>query len=476
VWFKDDESVLIYDRNDIWQLDPLNKVKPINLTNGYGKKNQIVFNFAFNEGIEDDVIKSENIYLTAFNTVNKKNGFFEIQLNRTGDPKILTMGSYIYCTNSIYIPQEADFAPIKAKSAAVYVVRRMSATEAPGYFSTRDFKTYIKLTNLSPEKNYNWYRTELHKWKSLDGSALQGILYKPENFDPNKRYPVIFHYYERKSDGLNAYMKPEPLCAGCAIDISTYVSNGYLVFTPDIFYKTGSPMQGTYDAVISAASYLSTLRFVNSKRMGIQGCSFGGFQTDYLVTHTDLFAAASSSSGISNLVSGYGSLDSDGNSQQSFHENGQLRIGASLWDRPDAYIRNSPIFSVDKVSTPLLIMHTTNDGLCLYPDALQFFNGLRRMGKKAWMLVYPNENHGLWIKKNVDDFSIRMMQFFDHYLKDKPAPVWMTKGIPASRRGLDNGYKYDTESSTPGAGLLNPAEQGKVDSLMIRNSIKIILK
>lgn len=475
VWLKNDEAILVYDSHDIWKIDPSNKLLPINLTNGYGKRHNVIFTFTFEQDVKNDIKSQNKHFLTAFCTENKNNGFYHIRLDKAHNPELLTMKPYVFDLNTVYF-EGLNFTPVKARNANIYVVRKMSANQAPNYFSTKDFKTYKEISNLHPEKEYNWYITELHTWESLDGRALQGILYKPENFDPKKKYPVIFCYYERLSDGLNSYITPEPLCRGCKIDIPTYVSNGYLVFVPDIYYKIGDPMQGTYDAVVSAAKYISSFSYVNSKKMGIQGCSFGGFQTNYLVTHTDLFAAACSASGISNLVSGYGSLSSGKYNQHEFHENGQLRMGTSLWDRQDAYINNSAIFSVDKVSTPLLIMHTKNDGICLYSDALQFFTGLRRMGKKAWMLAYPNENHGLFMKKNADDFSLRMMQFFNHYLKDKSAPVWMTKGIPASRRGLENGYEYDTEVQTPGRGLLNEVEQAKVDSLMSRKPVTITLR
>ncbi len=360
----------------------------------------------------------------------------------------------------------------------MYIVRGMSAVDAPNYFSTKDFKTLTRLSNLQPQKGYNWYTSELHTWKSLDGRKLQGVLYKPENFDPNKKYPVIFHYYERKSDGLNAYLQPETLCNGCNINIPTYVSQGYLVFCPDIYYKVGNPMQGTYDAVVSAAKYVSGLPFVNGSRLGIQGCSFGGLQTNYLVTHTGLFAAAVTTSGLADMISAYGDLAGNEFSLQGYFEgNGeQARIGVDLWKNPQAYIKNSPLFQVDKVSTPLLMMHTPNDGIYRYANTLEFFLGLRRMGKKAWMLVYANENHGIFnSKEKVNDFSTRMMQFFDHYLKDKPAPVWMTRDLSAGV-GPGNGYEYDTEIKTTGPGLLRPEEQRKVDSMMIRKPIKIELK
>lgn len=477
-WLKNDQSVLVYDRYDIWKLDPLDIEKPINLTNGYGKRNQIVFNYAFEFDEGKIVNKNERLYLTAFNKENKNNGFFLKQLDKAGDPELLHMGPYLYQTNSEFVPNGSDFSTMKATKSEMYVVRRMSATDAPNYFSTKDFKTFIRLSDLQPHKKYNWYTTELHTWKSLNGRKLQGILYKPENFDPNKKYPVIFHYYERKSDGLNAYMKPEALCGMCNIDIPSYVSRGYLVFTPDIYYKIGEPLQGTYDAIVSAANYVSTLSFVNTRKMGIQGCSWGAVQTNYLVTHTDIFAAAVSSSGISDLVSHYGGLFDDKSGiafSDRYHEGGQFRIGASLWEKPEAYIKSSPIFQVDKITTPLLIMQGKKDPGALFSNTLEFYLGLRRMGKKAWMLAYPEGGHGLGGNDAID-FSTRMMQFFDHYLKDKPAPLWMLDGVPAENRSWNAGLELDTKGRTPGPGLLTPEELAKVESMMTRKPITITLK
>jgi dipeptidyl aminopeptidase/acylaminoacyl peptidase len=475
-WLKDDESALVYDRYDIWKIDPLNKERPINLTNGYGKNNQIVFNCIFSSNNENLVSKNERLYLTAFNKENKNNGFFLKHLDKTGDPELLHMGPYLYQTNTSYV-EDDGVPPIKAKNADIYVVRRMSATDAPNYFSTKDFKIFTRLTDLQPQKKYNWYTTELHSWKSLDGRKLQGILYKPENFDRNKNYPVIFHYYERKSDGLNAYLQPEALCNGCNINIPNYVSNGYLVFSSDIYYKIGDPMQGTYDAIVSAANYVSSLPFINAKRIGLQGCSFGGIQTNYLVTHTNLFAAAVSSSGFSDWVSHYGGLFSESGIafSDSYHEGGQTRIGVSLWEKPEAYIKSSPIFQVDKITTPLLIMQGKKDPACLFSNTLEFYLGLRRMGKKAWMLAYPEGGHGLG-GNDANDFGTRMMQFFDHYLKDKAAPLWMIDGVAAKDRSWKAGLELDTKGRTPGPGLLTPEEQAKVELMMTRKPITIILK
>ncbi|PTS96416.1 hypothetical protein DBR11_19175, partial [Pedobacter sp. HMWF019] len=475
-WLDDDESVLFYDSYDIWKMDLSGQKTPVNLTAGYGRKHDFVFNIIFGQGNPCLLRKDQKIILTAFNLKSKQNGFYSIGLEKVKKIELLSIGNYLYCSGPHgVVIDDGGWVPIKAKNAKIYIVSRMSAKEAPNYFSTKDFKTFRALSNLHPEREYNWYTSELHTWTSLDGRNLQGILYKPEDFDPTKKYPVIFHYYETKSNNLNAYIKPEPLSGCCNIDIPTYVNNGYLIFIPDIIYKIGDPMQGTYNSVVSAAKYVSTLPFVNPRKMGIQGCSWGGIQTNYLVTHTNLFSAACSASGIADWIGSYGRLSPSGASYRSLYEAGQIRMGKTIWEIPDAYIKNSPIFQLDKITTPLLIMHTKKDSACPYEDAIEFFTGLRRLGKRSWLLAYSEGNHGVW-GKEAKDFSTRMMQFFDHYLKDKPAPIWMTRGISAERRGLDDGLAYDTKIKTPGPGLLTPEEQKTVDSLMTRKPILIELK
>lgn len=453
-WLQGNKAVLIYDRNDIWKADLTGVKPPLNLTNGYGRRHKLIFYLTLQDNTSSTIPENAPLILNAFDLNNKDNGFYRKNLYKTGDPELLTMGPYLYeIPYNPYIPQGAGSPPLKARNAAVYLVKRMNATTSPNYFVTTDFKNFIPLSNLHPEYQYNWYRTELHTWKTLDGGTSQGILYKPENFDSNKKYPVIFYYYERMSDGLNAYLKPQILPNGCTIDIPTYVSNGYLVFTPDIRYTVGDPMQGTYNAVVSAASYICQFPFVNEKKLGLQGCSFGGIQTNYLVTHTNLFAAACSASGTFNFISHYGSVAENGGSIQNFFETGQPRMGASLWDVPDQYIKNSPIFRADKVTTPFLMMHTTRDGICPFANAVEFFSALRRLGKKVWMLEYTDGNHGLRNKSAVD-FSRRMSQFFDHYLKDARPPKWMTKGIPAKLKGVADGLALDDSIQAPGPGLL----------------------
>lgn len=471
-WTKGGQSALVSDGNDLWLLDILGKIRPLNLTNGYGKKHNIVFSIAM-ENIADSVLDlNQKLILSAFNTETKDNGFYAAVLGKSRDPELLSMSQHIYKTNSVLA--DNDFTPIKAKDAQVYVVRRQAANEAPNYFITREFKTFKRMSYVQPQKEFNWYVAELHEWRSLNGDRLKGIMYKPEDFDPGKKYPVIFNIYERKSDGLNAYFKPEPLCNGCQINIPSYVSKGYLVFCPDIYKPKGNPMRGTYDAVISAASYVSSLQFVNKERMGIQGCSWGGIQIDYLVSRSNIFAAACSASGFANWINKYGSIDLSGLSSQAGMEYGQSDMQGSLWEKPDVYINNSAIFQVDKITTPILLMNNRLDDIIPYYDATAFFTGLRRMGKRSWLLSYPKGRHGVY-GNEAEDFSLRMMQFFDHYLKDKPAPIWMLN-VNTKDREKKTGLELDTLGRKPGRGILTAEAQKKVDSLMTIKQRTITLK
>jgi len=473
-WLENDEAVLLYDRYDVWLMDPTNKKSPVNITNGYGQKNNTVFTLALQEYKKRQILKDEQIILSTICLTTKENGFFIKNLTRNGDPGALTTGSYMYYAGDNSYVHEKGLLPIKARDAKIYIIGRMSTHESLNYFLTSDFKKITSISNNYPEKIYNWYTTNLYNWKGLDGTLLQGILYKPENFDSTKRYPLIFNYYEKLSFNLNVCLHPS--YSGNNIDIPTYVSNGYLVFTPDIDYHMGDPMQGTYNSVISAAQMLSKLSFVG--KMGIQGHSYGGIQTNYLVANSNIFKAACAASGLSDMLSAYGTISSAGGELQSkFQYGGQYRMGGGPWDIIDKYIKNSPVFRAPNVRTPLLIMHTTNDAAVPFSQAIEFFTALRRLGKKVWMLEYKDGNHSLE-GRSAKDYTIRMQQFFDHYLKDGPAPMWMLDGLGAKGTDLKiaSGLELDTNGRTPGPGLLTDDEQQKVDSFMTRKPITIQLR
>jgi dipeptidyl aminopeptidase/acylaminoacyl peptidase len=291
-------------------------------------------------------------------------------------------------------------------------------------------------------KDYKWGTPELFSWTSFDGEALQGIVYKPENFDETKKYPVMIYFYERHSDNLYRYMPPAP--SASIINIPFFSSRDYIVFTPDIHYKVGQPGQDAYNSIVAGAEALAKNDWVDNDNMAIQGQSWGGYQVAYLVTQTDMFKAAGAGAPVSNMTSAYGGIRwESGRSRQIQYEKGQSRLGTTLNESLQTYIDNSPIFFIDRVNTPLLIMHNDNDGAVPWYQGIELFMGLRRLEKPVWLLQYNNEAHNLKERRNRKDLSIRLQQFFDHYLKGEPAPVWMTRGLPAIKKGKDWGYDLD---------------------------------
>lgn len=425
-WVEDDHYILIKDMYDIWQADPRGIEQPKNICNGFGKKNKTEFNYVRLDPEKRFIKTDETILLRTQDKSTKFGGFFTKKVNEVADPALLTAGPYTFGN------------PVKAKQAEQYIVQRMNISQSE-IFTTSDLKNLTQLSDVAAQqKDYNWLTVELTKWKMFDGKMSEGLLFKPENFDPKKKYPVIFYFYERDADGLFSYRGPAP--SASTVNIAYFVSNGYLVFDPNIYYKEGEPGNSAYNSVVSAARYLSKMPWVDSTRMAIQGQSWGGYQVAYLITKTNMFRAAWAGAPVANMTSAYGGIRwGSGLNRQFQYEHTQSRIGATLWQRQDLYLKNSPLFSADKVNTPLVIMHNDADGAVPWYQGIEYFTALRRLGKKVWLLQYNGEDHNLVERKNRKDLTIRLGQFFDYYLKGGKPAKWITEGLPATEKGKDWG-------------------------------------
>jgi dipeptidyl aminopeptidase/acylaminoacyl peptidase len=303
------------------------------------------------------------------------------------------------------------------------------------------FKNQTILSDANPQqKDYNWGTIELVNWTSLDGKELTGMLAKPENFDPNKKYPMIVNFYERSSNDLHNHRSPS--YGRSTINYSFYASRGYLIFNPDVEYRIGYPGESAYNCVIPGINMLIEKGFVDKNNIGVQGHSWGGYQIAYLVTKTDIFKAAEAGAPVPNMISAYGGIRWwTGLSRQFQYEHTQSRIGGTPWDYPLRYIENSPIFNIDKINTPLLIMHNDADGHVPWYQGIELFTSLRRLGKPSWFLNYNGEPHWPLKFQNRRDFNIRLAQFFDYYLKGAEKPMWMDRGVPAIEKGINQGYE-----------------------------------
>lgn len=279
-------------------------------------------------------------------------------------------------------------------------------------------------------------------WKQPDGTFAQGLLYKPENFDSTKRYPVLIHHYQKMSHLL--YQFPVPQYMESNIDVAWFVSRGYLVFKPDIPFEYGNNETSALKTITTAVEWLASKPYVDAKKIGIEGHSFGGGINNYIITHSNLFAAAYTGAGLSDYISG-ALAPSLGMEEMSRQVVSELRMGATIWQQPEKYL-NSPVLHADRVTTPLLLMHNKQDGAMPWAQSFEFFTALRRLDKPVWMLEYEESDHVI-MEKDLPDFTIRITQFFDHYLKGAPPPVWMTQGINASLKGIETGLSLDPANS-----------------------------
>jgi len=446
---------LIYDNYDLWAVDPAGISAPHNITEGYGRKNHIKLRL-FESDSKPVYAHGDSLIFSGFNVVNKYNGFLRFVVGSKSAPEG-ALGPYaFYRLDSQGAKDHSrDFGgmqPVKASSANYWIVQRESASEFPNYFGTSDFKNYQPLSNLQPQKSVIWLTSELITYRQQDGEMNQGILYKPENFDPKKKYPVIFLFYQMLSQLAFEFYSPG--YTSDEINIPWFVSRGYLVFLPDTYIKSATKFnkpsgQWVYNSVVGAARYLTKLRFVDSEHMAIQGHSFGGYETEYLVAHSRLFAAAAESAGMSDFISSYLSLRN--NDRQpvdlNYYETQQPGLFSSLWQRPDLFLASSPIINANKITTPLLLVHGREDPVVSWRQGLEMYMALRRLEKPSWMLLFDKGSHGTYLEQDSKDYTIRLTQFFDHYLKGYPPPIWMTKGVPAKMKGIETGYELDPNGS-----------------------------
>jgi dienelactone hydrolase len=429
-WTKDDKYILLYDHYDIWQVAP-DGSSAINLTQGLGRAQHLQLRaIPFHANPEDRFIDpTKPLLIRAEDTLTRESGFFTTHIDAKAPP-----------TKLLLTPDDYN-NPIKARDADVYAVTAQTFAKFPDILITdASFKNLQKISDANPQQSsLLWGTDEMVAFQSLDGHSLQGILYKPENFDPTKKYPMIVYLYEKLSQNLNHFVDPRPMDS---INISYYVSNGYLVFTPDIVYTTGFPGQSALKCVLGGVNAITARGFVDEKNIGIQGHSWGGYQIAYMVTQTNRFKAAEDGAPVANMISAYDGIRwGSGRPRQFQYEKTQSRIGGSPWEYPLRFIDNSPIFQVDRIQTPLLILHNDADDAVPWYQGIEFFLALRRLNKPAWMYSYNGEPHHLRRRANQRDYAARMAEFFDYELKAGPKPKWMdSTGIP---------YLHTAEQAAP---------------------------
>ncbi|MFC3415914.1 S9 family peptidase [Algoriphagus hitonicola] len=416
-WTKDGNHVIVNHKYDLWML-ALDGSEATNLTK-IGDQEEIRFRLVNLDREEEWIDTEKPILLSAYGELTKKEGFYNLELGKNPNP-------LVYEDMSFGNPMKA------AENSGLIFFTKQTFEKFPDYYvSSSDFKNHIKLTDANPQQSeYAWGKRKLVEFTDSRGNKLQGTMTLPAGYEEGKAYPTLFYFYEKMSDRHHQYSMP---VYDDRPHFSTYASNGYLIFMPDIVFEEGKPGTSSLDVITSAAKELIKLGYADEERIGLQGHSWGGYQTSFILTQTDMFRCIVTGAPPTNLESFYNNIyGSSGTVHHGIMEIGQVRMGRGVtpWTHREIYQRENPMHHVPNIKTPFMILHGTKDGAVDWSQGLEFFNAARRNGKEVIFLSYPNEGHHLANEANQKDFQRRMKAYFDHYLMDKPAPEWMVEGIP----------------------------------------------
>ena len=442
-WLKDESAVFIIDRYDIWKFAP-DGSSAVNLTGSVGRRTHNRFKIFDpkpdarkpNErrcGLIKPLDPKQTIILSVFNEDSQEYGYGSLNLAKP--TKTLK-----YFTDTVSFKYIAG----TLSTDRLFYQKGNFRNCYDLYYTDDFFANSTKVSAINPQMaGYRWGRAELFRWKAYDGTPLKGLVFVPDGVKEGEKLPVMIYFYEKNANNLYSFWTPAP--SRSIVNIPFYTSRGYIVFVPDIVYKVGHPGESAYNCICSGAEALcDAYPAADKSKMAIQGQSWGGYQTAWLITRTDMFAAAGSGAPVGNMTSAYGGIRwGSGITRAGQYEHGQSRIGKSMWEPGalDLYIENSPVFHVDKVQTPVLIMHNDADGAVPWYQGIEFFSDLRRLDKPAWLLQYNKEAHNLVQRRNCKDLSVRLQQFFDHYLKGAPMPAWMKTGVPYEDKGEYSGFE-----------------------------------
>ncbi|RPI76327.1 MAG: S9 family peptidase, partial [Ignavibacteriales bacterium] len=414
-WQEDDESVLIYDKYDIWKFNTYTS-KAENVTDGFGRKNEYVFRIVRTDPDKEFYDDDETLLLSAYHDKRKHKVFYKAELNRQDVSSLLE--------------EQMMFTFIsKAEKNDKIIFSKETYNIYPDlWLSDLNLNNPKRLTDFTLQtEGYAWGNAELVEWLSYDSIPLQGVLIKPGNYEEGKKYPVIVYYYEISSDRLYEFNE---MVVNHRPNFPFYASNGYAIFLPDIKFEIGRPGYSAVKCLLPGVQKLIEMGIADSNAIGLHGHSWSGYQTAYVVTQTNIFTCAIAGAPVSNMTSAYSGIRwGTGLARQFQYEQQQSRIGGNLWEYPMRYLENSPVFYADKINTPLLIQHGDEDEAVPWYQSIELYLAMRRLNKDCIFLQYRGEPHHLKKYANKLDYSIKMKEYFDHHLKKEPAAEWITEGM-----------------------------------------------
>lgn len=409
-WSADSTQVFLYDRWDVWAF-PLDGSRPTRMTEGREdstRYRRVVLDFEEEEWIDLD----RPMMFSVYGDRTKQSGYARMDANGVTE---LTL-------------QDARVSGLaKAEDSDTYIWRQERYDDSPDLFvGGADLSgRQVTETNAFVDE-FNWGRSELVDFTSTTGVDLQGSLIYPANYEPGKQYPMLVYIYELRSQDLHRWQTPRETSA---YSPAVFSAEGYFVFQPDIVYRAQNPGVSAKECLEPAVAKVLESGMVDPERVGLVGHSWGAYQTAFMLTHSDVFAAGVAGAPLTNMMSM--SMSIYWNSGQTdtwiFHES-QGRMDQPFWNDVDTYIANSPIFGIENLKNPLLVAFGDDDGAVDFNQGVEMYNAARLAQVPFVMLVYPGENHGLRQEPNQVDYHYRILEWFDSHLKGDEAPTWITEG------------------------------------------------
>lgn len=430
-WTKDGTAMILNHRYDLW-LQPLNGKQAINLTGGVGTENEIILRYIKLDAEEKHIDLSKPLLLWAKGQWTKKSGFYKLDVSDNALEIINKPEPLIYKDKFIVKLK-------KAKTANRYMFTMESFIDCPNFYvADGSFSKPRRITDANPQQaEYIWGRRILFNYTNKDGVRLQGALAIPDTWKPGERLPMIVTFYEKTSRGLHRYIRPR-FMQGAGQCLMESISNGYLHLFPDIHFNTGATGDDILVCIEAAVDKAVELGYADPKRVGLNGHSFSGYGAAYIAARSKKFAAVFAGAGMMNLNSDFNHLWGYSVDQKKgfptnthhYYISDQARIGTNPYDNFNLFRDQSPVTHVKDMTTPLLLMHGESDPIVAWIEPIEMYNAMRFNDKNIILLSYPNEGHKLTMRSNKMDLTKRTLEFFDHYLKDKPAPAWMVNGVP----------------------------------------------
>jgi dipeptidyl aminopeptidase/acylaminoacyl peptidase len=431
-WLAGDRGVVLYDRYDLWQVAP-DGGNPVRLTRG--REDSTVYRIEWLDPDERVIDPAKPLYLTTTGEWSKKSGYAR-----------LTIGQSV---QRLLWVDKAITRLVQAKNApSVFAYVAQTAEEPPNAWVTTgalDAAQQVSHTNAFLA-DHAWGKQVLMEYTNGHGDRLQMMLTYPANYEPGKQYPMVVYYYEKLSQGFHQWVAPTDRST---YNTSVFSQNGYFVLRPDIVFRAREPGYSGLDCVTSAVKAALATGMIDPKRVGNMGHSWGGYQSAFYAVHSHgLFAATIAGAPLTDLISMYGYTSfNTGLPETGHYETGQERMQVPLWEDPQAYIRNSTVYAVDSLQTPLLLEEGDADGNVNYWQSMELYNFGRRLGKEVVFLIYNDENHGVARPESQLDYHRRQLEWFAHYLKGEPAADWIAHGETyLARQRMLNAYRESTES------------------------------